>query len=203
MFTVALTHTEFIKALNAEGFAWVPALRLQRPVYLGINSLLLILQLIAGVMLATATTISFATIGSDLLIASYVTQMVFWGFLLAENTWVTFKLGKSLKSVERANLSTSTSNDSSIVVKERFSKWKWWAQLFGLAISIIGFGRNLMRLTELGVDFLKENEWTSYAFDGYQMVVVMGAWAVFYLPGKCSEVLRAHQRYQGLGYEMS
>ena len=40
-----------------------------------------------------------------------------------------------------------------------------------------------MQLTALGgVQYLLINEWTNYAFDFYQMAVVMLAWGVFYLP---------------------
>ena len=57
-----------------------------------------------------------------------------------------------------------------------------------------------------GIEFLVQNEWPSYAFDGFQMGVVLGAWAVWYLPGWLREVadrvvyvnLRREGRWYGL-----
>ena len=67
--------------------------------------------------------------------------------------------------------------------------WKCWSQLFGLSVSTIAAGRNVMRLTMAGgLTFLVENEWPSYTFDGYQMAVVLGAWAIWYLPENLRKV---------------
>lgn len=191
MCTITLTHTAFIRALNATRFCWVP-LRLQRPLYLAINTICIIIQAVGGITFAAASGKHMAEIGDRLIIAAYVMQMVFWLYILAENTWVTTKVGKEAK---RARLNPE-GLDAAVPAKERFVHYKRWRQLFGLAISIL-FGRNMMRLTELGMKFLQENEWTSYAFDGYQIVVVMGVWAVFYLPGKCREVEKAQDRCRG------
>ncbi|RMZ85804.1 hypothetical protein DV737_g387, partial [Chaetothyriales sp. CBS 132003] len=115
--------------------------------------------------------------GGKAVIASYVAQMLFWAYLLAENTYFSIRLGRWIKK------------DPERRTTIRLSHWKWWNQLFGLSVSIIGFGRNLVRLTALGgVEFLLVNEWTEYAFDGYQLAVVLFAWGVFYLPGKLTTV---------------
>jgi hypothetical protein len=39
-----------------------------------------------------------------------------------------------------------------------------------------------------GIAFLVDNEWPSYVFDGYQMAIVLSAWAVWYLPEKLGKV---------------
>lgn len=198
MVTVTLVHTEYTKALNAEKLCWLP-IRMQRPLYFSINLLCIFVQAAGGIDMAAAKERGLAEAGSKIKIASFVAQMVFWGFIAAENGWVTYRYGAWLrKSQNQGLLEPGVSSDS----KSGFTKYKVWSQLFGLAISII-LGRNLMRLTELGVDFLKNNEWTSYAFDGFQMVVVMGAWGIFYLPGKCKEVLAHHERYHHLELERS
>lgn len=164
MFTVGLVQPRFIAVLGGDRFVWVP-IRLQRPLYLGINTVLLIVQATGAIMEVSTHDMALVEAGAKIIIASYVMQMFFWGFLLAENTCFTIRMRKAKKN-------------------PAFKGWKWWNQLFGLSVAIIGFGRNLMRLTAFGVQFLLVNEWTSYAFDGYQMGVVMVAWGVFYLPGK-------------------
>lgn len=112
--------------------------------------------------------------GIKLKTAIFVIQIVFWGFTFVENI----------------HIMSRVSRHRSEAIRERIPKWKYWNQLFGLAISVIALGRNVMRLTmDGGVEFLNVNEWPSYAFDGYQMVVVMGAWAIWYLPEKCHEAL--------------
>lgn len=195
MFTVTLVHTTFIAALNADEYCWVP-LRFQRPIYLAINVVCIAIQVGGGIELAIAQSIHIAEIGSKLKIAAFVMQMVYWIYIVAENTTVCIRVGLAVKRADRAGLSAVPIAGSSIsAVKESFQHYKRWSNLFGLAISII-VGRNLMRLTELGVKFLQDNEWPGYAFDGYQMAVVMGAWAVFYLPGKVAEVTRSQRRYE-------
>lgn len=174
MFTVTLSHTAFLRALHADDFCWVP-IRFQRPIYLGVNLACFIIQLAGGIELGVAQTRHIAETGSKLKIAAYVIQMVFWGYILAENTTVMIRLGNAIKRAHKASLtqmSSMTNNASGVLLTaERFPHFKRWSQLIGLAISIIGFGRNLMRLTELGVAFLQNNEWTGYAFDGFQVCI--------------------------------
>lgn len=194
MFTVTLVHTQYIKALNAEKLAWVPV-RMQRPLYFAINFLCIFVQGAGGIDMAAATELGLAEAGGKIKVAAFVAQMVFWIFIAVENGWTTYRYGALLRrSRNDGHIETGMAMSD---VRPGFAKFKLWSQLFGLAISII-VGRNLMRLTELGVDFLKNNEWPGYAFDGYQMVVVMGAWGLFYLPGKCKEALASHERYQHL-----
>lgn len=165
MLTVSLVQPLFVAALGGDQFVWVP-LRLQRPLYLAINIALLALQTIAATIEVTTKDTSLLQIEGKVLIASFAAQTVFWAFLLAENTYFRFRMGRTNKEIELRG-------------------WKWWIQLFGLAVSIIGFGCNLVRLTALGgVKLLLVNEWTFYAFDGYQTAVVMLAWGLFYLPGR-------------------
>ncbi|KAK4495852.1 hypothetical protein PRZ48_013120 [Zasmidium cellare] len=171
MFTVTLTHTEYIKALNAEKLCWLP-IRMQRPLYFCFNFLCIFVQGAGGIDMAAASERGLAEAGGKIKIASFVAQMVFWIFIAVENGWVTYRYGAMLRRAERNGQAETGMAVPDI--KSGFTKYKLWSQLFGLAISII-VGRNLMRLTELGVDFLKNNEWPGYAFDGYQMVVVMGA----------------------------
>ncbi|KAJ5806624.1 RTA1 like protein-domain-containing protein [Penicillium pulvis] len=172
MLSVNLTQTNFARALEAEQFCLVP-IRWQKPLYLSLNTVLIILQAVGGIMSVASTSITALTIGGRMTIAIYVIQTVFWGFTFAENVCMTIRLGRQQTETSMGPL----------------KKWKSWNQLFGLTTSIIGFGRNIMRLTMAGgIAFLIENEWPAYAFDGYQMIVVLGAWAIFYLPEKCDAV---------------
>jgi hypothetical protein len=171
MITINLAHTTFVQALNAEHLCWVP-IAWQRPVYLSMNIILVLAQAIGGIMTASSS-ITIIASGSKVIIATFVVQMIFWGFILAENINMTLRLGRH----------------PTVSSRDKLPQWKKGSQLFGLSTSIIGFGRNVMRLTMYGgIGFLVNNEWPSYAFDGFQMVVVMGAWAIWYLPEKCHEV---------------
>lgn len=174
MFSVNLTQTMFAQAVDGASFCWLP-IKYQRITYLIVNTILMIIQIIGGVMSVAQGPVSVVATGAKISIAMFITQLLFWGFTFAENIYMTSRLGRHPSEASR----------------ERIPKWKYWNQLFGLSISIIAFGRNVMRLTmDGGVEFLSVNEWPSYAFDGYQMVVVMGAWAIWYLPGKSKEVIR-------------
>lgn len=172
MFSVNLTQTEFTRTLGAGKFCWVP-ITMQQPLYLGINVVLIIIQAVGGIMTVGSTSITTIAVGSKITIAIYVVQTVFWGFVFAENISMSIRLGRHPTESSR----------------HAMANWKHWNQLFGLSTSIIAFGRNVMRLTMAGgIAFLVENEWASYAFDGFQMVVVLGAWAIWYLPGICSAI---------------
>jgi hypothetical protein len=176
MFSVNLTQTTFARALHAGNICWVPV-ALQKWLYLGINIMLIIPQAIGGIVAVSSTSIPVITTASKMTIAIYVVQTVFWGFTFAENIYMSVSLRRH-------------PTEESL---HRLRNWKYWNQLFGLSVSIIGFGRNIMRLTMSGgIAFLIENEWPSYAFDGCQMVVIMSAWVVFYLPGKCE-----HSTFKG------
>ena len=172
MFSVNLTQSEFARTLDAEDFCWVPILW-QQPLYLSIDTVLIFIQAVGGIMTVGSTSIATIAIGSKITIAVYVIESAFWGFVFAENICMTIRL---------KHHPTEPS-------KHAMANWKRWNQLFGLSTSIIAFGRNIMRLTMAGgIAFLIENEWPSYAFDGFQMVVVLGVWAIWYLPGKCSTI---------------
>lgn len=172
MFSVNLTQTEFVGTLSAEKFCWVP-ITWQRPLYLSINTVLILTQAVGGIMTVGSTSIATIAVGFKITIAIYVTQAIFWGFVFAENISISIRLGRHPTESSR----------------HAMANWKRWNQLFGLSTSIIAFGRNIMRLTMAGgIAFLIENEWPSYAFDGFQMVVVLGAWTIWYLPGKCSAI---------------
>ena len=178
MFTVNLTQPPFMQALGATDKGIFP-FRWQRVTYTAINTILFVVQAVGGGMTVSATGVQEGKVASDLVIASYIVQMVFWGYTFVENITFSIRLGRRPTHAS----------------KELIPRWKRWNQLFGLAVSIIAVGRNLMRLTEDGMGpegFLTVNEWPSYAFDGYQMVVVMGAWGIFYLPGKCEQVNNTH-----------
>lgn len=172
MFSVNLTQIEFARTLDADKLCWIP-ISWQQPLYFSINTVLILIQAVGGIMTVGSTSISTISIGSKITIAVYVIQTVFWGFIFAENICMTIRLKRH---------PTEPS-------KHAMANWKRWNQLFGLSTSIIAFGRNIMRLTMAGgIEFLIENEWPSYAFDGFQMVVVLGAWAIWYLPGKCTAI---------------
>lgn len=172
MFSVNTIQVTFARALDAERFCWVTVTWV-KSLYLSLNTILILIQAIAGIMTVASTSIATITVGSRITIAIYVIQVVFWGFTMAENIHMSILLGRHPTEQSRRYL----------------PNWKHWNQLFGLSICIIGFGRNIMRLTMAGgVSFLVDNEWPSYAFDGYQMLVVMGAWAIFYLPGECQKL---------------
>lgn len=171
MFSVNLTMTQFTRALRAERFCWVP-IDLQRPLYLSMNIVLLLIQGIGNIITVSTTNIAIIKAGTKIGIAIFVVQLVFWLFTLTEHTYITIRLRRGMAEASKAI----------------FPNWKYWSQLFGLAVSIIALGRNMVRLTMSGgIEFLLLNEWPSYAFDGYQMAVVLGAWAIWYLPGKCRD----------------
>jgi hypothetical protein len=169
MVSVNITQTDFARLLRAGQFCWVP-ITWQQPLYLGINGVLLVLQAIGGILTISSSSIATIATGSKLTIAVYVTQTFFWLFTLAEHLYMTIKLSRYPTEASKTCL----------------PNWKQWKNLFGLAVSIIATGRNIMRLTMAGgIQFLVVNEWPSYAFDGYQMFVVLGAWTIWYLPQKC------------------
>ncbi len=166
MLSVNLVQTEFARVLEADKFCWVP-ISWQPALYLSLNAVLMALQLVGGVMATASSSIQIIEAGTRITIAIYVVQLFFWLFTFAEHTYMTIKLRR--QPTEACN--------------STFPHWKRWSQLFGLSVSIIAAGRNVMRLTMAGgVSFLVENEWPSYAFDGYQMVIVLGGWAIWYLP---------------------
>lgn len=172
MFSVNLTQIDFARVLEAKDFCWVP-IPWQRALYLGLNTALMIVQLVGGMISTASSSIENIEIGTKITIAIYVIQLFFWLFTFAENTYMTIRLRR--QPTEACNT--------------KIPHWKRWNQLFGLSVSIIAAGRNVMCLTMAGgVAFLVEKEWPSYAFDGYQMVVVLSAWAIWYLPEKLCRV---------------
>ncbi|CAG7918522.1 unnamed protein product [Penicillium olsonii] len=173
MLTVNVTQVKMMRCLSPVNLGVIPA-RFTLPIYLTANALLLLLQLTGSTILMLATKEDLVETATKILIASYVSQMVFWLFTLAESIVWRIRFGRSTWS-------------SSSMMKH----WKYYMQLFDLAISIVALGRNLMRLTQLGMGpygFLTANEWPSYAFDYYQTAIVLLAWGVFYLPGVCKEI---------------
>lgn len=181
MFSVNIIQTDFARAMDASHFCFIP-IKWQFPLYLTLNTVLVFLQAIGGIMTVTSTSSTTIATGTKMTIAIYVVQLLFWGVAFADNIFMTIRLRRQ---------PTKPATDS-------LAKWKMWNQLFGLSTSIIAFGRNVMRLTMAGgIAFLVNNEWPSYAFDGYQMVVVLGAWAIWYLPEKCVTI-RSTQRYHTL-----
>lgn len=172
MFTVNLTQSPFQHVLKSENLGITP-FRWQRTIYSFINVAAFIIQVVGVSLDVSAASVPAAKTATQLIIASFIIQIFWWLFIMAEGIVIQFKVARRLQ--EEA--------------QEVMPHWKRWNQLFGLAIMII-FGRNLMRLTEFGMGatgFLMINEWPGYAFDGYQMIVVMGAWGIFYLPGKCKQ----------------
>jgi hypothetical protein len=191
-FTVTLCHTSYLQAISAEKFAWVPV-RLQRPVYLAANVIAFVFQFIGSAMLGTASTRHAASTDTLLMITGYAIQLAFGVFLMAENITVTLRTSKAIKKARseepREPLRGSRGVAQVSHIKQRFPHFQRWNQLFGLAIGIIPIGRNMMRMTEFGVSMLSERELFSYLFDGWQMVLVMAMFGLFYLPGKLKDVL--------------
>jgi hypothetical protein len=172
MISVNLVQTEFWQALDAEKFCWIP-ITWQRIAYSTMNGILIVIQAVGGIMVVASRSRIMIATATKLTIGIYVVQTFFWAFTFAENIYVAIRLRRHPTDASQTLL----------------PHWKSYNQLFGLSISIIGLGRNVMRLTMAGgIAFLIENEWASYAFDGYQMVVVLGAWAIWYLPEKCGEL---------------
>jgi hypothetical protein len=172
MFSVNLTQIEFARVLEGETFCWIP-ISWQPALYSVLNAVLMIVQLVGGVMSTASSSIETIEAGTKITIVIYVIQLLFWLFSLAENTYMTTKLRR--QPTEACN--------------SKLPHWKRWSQLFGLSVSIIAVGRNVMRLTMAGgIAFLVDNEWPSYVFDGYQMAIVLSAWAVWYLPEKLGKV---------------
>lgn len=174
MVTVNLTQVKMMRCLRSESFGFLPA-QFRLPIYLTFNILLLLLQAIGAVIIALTHKPALIESATKILIASYVSQMIFWMFTLAENIFWSFRFGRS----------------SFASTQLMMPHWKRYNQLFGLAISIVAMGRNMTRLTQMGMGadgFLTANEWTSYAFDFYQTAIVLLAWGIFYLPGICKEI---------------
>ncbi|KAJ5679819.1 hypothetical protein N7462_008063 [Penicillium macrosclerotiorum] len=181
MMSVDMMQTKFACALDAEKHCFIP-IKWQRPLYLGTNTVLIFLQAIGGIMVVASTSTATVAVGTKMTIAIYVAQTLFWGLVFADNIFMMFRL---------SGQPTEASKDS-------LTNWKMWNQLFGLSTGIIAFGRNVMRLTMAGqVAFLVENEWPSYAFDGYQMIIVLSAWEIWYLPERC-ETIRGRRSYRSL-----
>ena len=186
MLTVNITQVKMMRCLKSEKMGLVPA-RFRLPTYLISNIALLLLQMIGSVILALTHRVALIESATKILIASYVCQMVFWLFTLVENIVWSIRFGRS------------SSNNQSMM-----PHWKRYNQLFGLAISIVALGRNLVRMTQLGMGpngFLTVNEWPSYAFDFYQIAVVLLAWGIFYLPGVCKDIEFKHVHHAMQYYE--
>ncbi|CAG8422440.1 unnamed protein product [Penicillium salamii] len=173
MLTVNATQVRMMRCLSSVDFGVIPA-QFMLPTYLTVNTLLLLLQVTGSTILVVARREALIVTATKILIASYVCQMIFWLFTLAENIFWRIRFGRSLRSTP-----------------SRMARWKYYTKLFDLAISIVALGRNLTRLTQLGMGpngFLTVHEWPSYAFDFYQTGVILLAWGVFYLPGGCKEI---------------
>ncbi|KAK6814183.1 hypothetical protein RU639_010075 [Aspergillus parasiticus] len=172
MFSVNMTQVKFAQALGFEEHCFIQ-IRWKIPLSLAVNIILGLLQAIGGIMTVASTSIATIATGTKITIAIYVCQAIFWGVIFADNIVMIMRLRR---------YPTEACKDS-------LSNWKMWNQLFGLSTSIIAFGRNVMRLTMAGgIAFLVENEWPSYAFDGYQMIVVLTAWVIWYLPEKLESI---------------
>ncbi|KAJ5498003.1 RTA-like protein [Penicillium expansum] len=169
MVTVNLTQVKMMRCLRSENLGLLPA-KLRLPIYLSVNITLLLLQSIGAVIVALTHNITLLGSATKILTASYVCQMIFWMFTLAENILWSIRFGRS----------------SSANTQLMMPHWKRYNQLFGLAISIVAMGRNMVRLTMLGMGpdgMMTVNEWPSYAFDFYQTAIILLAWGIFYLPG--------------------
>jgi hypothetical protein len=180
MLTVNITQVKMMRCLKSDNMGLVPAC-FRLPTYLFFNIVLLLLQMIGSIILAVTHKVALIESATKVLLASYICQMMFWIFTLGENIVWSIRFGRP-----------SAGNQSMM------PHWKRYNQLFGLAISIVAVGRNLVRLTQLGMGpngFLNVNEWPSYAFDFYQTGVILLAWGIFYLPGICKEIefKRVHQ----------
>ncbi|RAK96848.1 uncharacterized protein BO80DRAFT_458593 [Aspergillus ibericus CBS 121593] len=174
MFTVNLTGVEFVKGLGAEKKVFIKP-RIARPLYFTLNAILFLLLSVGVVMKVTATATNKLQLGTTLTKAGFVIQLLFWVFIFVENLVMTIRLGR----------------DPTKECLEVIPNWKRWNQLVGLAISIIAMGHNVVQLTQLSAtsdNFMSATEWPAYAFDIYQMAVVLGAWAIWYLPGRCHEL---------------
>ncbi|PYI00852.1 hypothetical protein BO78DRAFT_424110 [Aspergillus sclerotiicarbonarius CBS 121057] len=181
MFTVNLTGVEFIRALGAEKKVLIKP-RIARPLYFTLNAILFLLLSVGVVLKVTATATDKVQLGSTLTKVALVIQLLFWLFLFIENLVMTIRLGR----------------DPTKEALEVIPKWKRWNQLLGLAISIIAMGHNVVQMTQLSTgseNFMTATEWPAYAFDIYQMAVVLGAWGVWYLPGRCHGVVAKRKIY--------
>jgi hypothetical protein len=89
---------------------------------------------VGGVIATASSSIETIEVGTKITIAICVIQLLFWLFNLAENTYMTIKLRH--QPTEACN--------------SKFPHWKRRSQLFGLSVSIIAAGRNVMRLTMAG-----------------------------------------------------
>ncbi|WPA97550.1 uncharacterized protein RHO25_002160 [Cercospora beticola] len=167
MFTITLTHTQYIRAIRAEAFCWVPALQWQRPAYLSCNTIIIVLQAAGAGLIATSLSREDAEVANKVAIAGYMVQVLFSIYLLAEHTWVGFRTKKAAEVSRDDDLTTMASEPSLMSAKDLFQHWSRWGNLITLGIGIAGMGRSMMRLGETKADFMKENEWPSYVFDGY------------------------------------
>ncbi|GMG09671.1 unnamed protein product [Aspergillus oryzae] len=167
-----MTQIKLAQALGFEEHCFIK-IRWKIPLSLAVNIILGLLQAIGGIMTVASTSIATIATGTKITIAIYVCQAIFWGVIFAGNIVMIMRLRRYPTEA----------------CKGLLSNWKMWNQHFGVSTSIIAFGRNVMRLTMAGgIAFLVENEWPSYAFDGYQMIVVLTAWVIWYLPEKLESI---------------
>ncbi|KAE8152926.1 hypothetical protein BDV25DRAFT_127550 [Aspergillus avenaceus] len=162
IFTVHLTHTEFVKALHAESHV-VSKPWIARPLYFTLNTILFLLMIFSVTMLVTTSDESKERQYTNLLKASLI------------NTWLNFRLPHHV----------------AIESIEGIPKWNQWNQRFGRVPSIIAIGHNVvwMQLLREADGFIARTEWTAYAFDIDQSTVVLLGWGIWYLPARCKAVV--------------
>ncbi|PLB43219.1 hypothetical protein P170DRAFT_431175 [Aspergillus steynii IBT 23096] len=182
MFTVHLSHAEFVKALHAEKHVFVGP-RIARPLYFALNTVLFLLMMFSIVMLVTTSDDGKKPLYTTLVKASLIIQLIFWLVTFVENAWLSIRL--------RRHPTTESI--------EVIPSWKRWNQLFGLAISILAMGHNVVQMQMLGEakGFMASAEWAAYAFDIYQSGVVLLGWGIWYLPGRCRAVVGRRKKNWG------
>ncbi|KAK4862596.1 hypothetical protein LT330_002729 [Penicillium expansum] len=94
MVTVNLTQVKMMRCLRSENLGLLPA-KLRLPIYLSVNITLLLLQSIGAVIVALTHNITLLGSATKILTASYVCQMIFWMFTLAENILWSIRFGRS------------------------------------------------------------------------------------------------------------
>ncbi|KAI9037781.1 uncharacterized protein KD926_011570 [Aspergillus affinis] len=90
MFTVHLSHAEFVKALHTEKHVFVRP-RIARPLYFALSTVLF-LMVFSIVMLVATSDESKKTLYKTLVNASLITQLIFWLLTFVENVWLNFRL---------------------------------------------------------------------------------------------------------------
>ncbi|KAB8226439.1 hypothetical protein BDV33DRAFT_197438 [Aspergillus novoparasiticus] len=170
MFTVSLSSTEFAKTYKANSF--VPP-RIARPLYFSLNTVLFLLMSLSAFM-EVATAENEVQAGHKLLRAVLIIRLVFWAFILLDNT--ASHNDHHCKPGDNVHL-TPKSEEYYHVLQD---------------FLFIAFIHNIIQLLRLysGPDgFMNATEWPLYAFDIYLGTRPLLEWRIWYWSGESKKLV--------------